>query len=74
VVHRADDALLFHALVAAGAGIGLLPPMACTDATGVRFAELAVPAPRRHIDALTRRAPARRPALAATLKALRAAA
>jgi DNA-binding transcriptional LysR family regulator len=72
VAHRADDALLFHALVAAGAGIGLLPALACTGAAGVRFVEVAAPVPpHRHIDALTRRAAARRPALAATLEALR---
>jgi DNA-binding transcriptional LysR family regulator len=72
VAHRADDALLFEALVAAGAGIGLLPALACTGTAGVRLAELAAPAPpRRQIDALTRRAAARRPALAATLEALR---
>jgi DNA-binding transcriptional LysR family regulator len=71
VAHRADDALLFQALVAAGAGIGLLPALACSGATGVRFAEVTAPAPpRRHIDSLTRRAAARRPALAATLEAL----
>jgi DNA-binding transcriptional LysR family regulator len=75
VAHRADDALLFQALVAEGAGIGLLPALACTGASGVRFAEVTAPAPpRRHIDALTRRASARRPALAATLEALRGAA
>jgi DNA-binding transcriptional LysR family regulator len=75
VAHRADDALLFRALVAAGAGIGLLPALACTDATDVRFVEVAEPVPpHRHIDALTRRAAARRPALAATLAALREAA
>jgi DNA-binding transcriptional LysR family regulator len=75
VAHRADDARLFQALVAAGAGIGLLPALACTGATGVRFVEVAAPVPPdRHIDALTRRAAARRPALAATLEALRSAA
>jgi DNA-binding transcriptional LysR family regulator len=75
VVHRADDALLFQALVASGAGIGLLPALACAGSGDVRFAEVAAPAPpSRQIDALTRRAAARRPALAATLDALRAAA
>ncbi len=75
VAHRADDALLFQALVAARTGIGLLPALACSGAAGVRFAEIAAPAPpRRQIDALTRSAAARRPALAATLGALHAAA
>jgi DNA-binding transcriptional LysR family regulator len=71
VVHRADDALLFQALVAEGAGIGLLPALACAGSDAVRFAEITAPAPRRQIDALARRAAARRPALAATLEALR---
>jgi DNA-binding transcriptional LysR family regulator len=71
IAHRADDALLFQALVAAGVGIGLLPALACAGSDGVRFAEVAAPGPpRRHIDALTRSAAARRPALAATLEAL----
>ena len=75
VAHRADDALLFQALVAERAGVGLLPALACSGAAGVRFAEIAAPAPpRRQIDALTRSAAARRPALAATLGALQAAA
>ena len=75
VVHRADDALLFQALVAEGAGVGLLPALACTGSDAVRFAEIAAPAPpQRHIDALARRAAARRPALAAALEALRNAA
>ena len=74
VVHRADDALLFQALVASGAGIGLLPALACAGSSDVRFAEVTAPAPPcRQIDALTRRAAARRPALAAALDALRSA-
>lgn len=71
VVHRADDAVLLHRLIAAGLGIGLLPALACTRSDEVRFAEVAPPAPRRHVDALVRRGAARRPALAATLDALR---
>jgi DNA-binding transcriptional LysR family regulator len=75
IAHRADDALLFQALVAAGAGIGLLPALACTGSDAVRYVELAAPAPpSRHIDALARRAATRRPALAAALEALRSAA
>jgi DNA-binding transcriptional LysR family regulator len=71
IAHRADDALLFQALVASGAGIGLLPALACGGSSGVRFAGVWAPVPpRRHIDALTRSAAARRPALAATLDAL----
>jgi DNA-binding transcriptional LysR family regulator len=75
IVHRADDALLFQALVASGAGIGLLPALACAGSDEVRFAEVAASAPpRRQIDALARRAAAGRPALAAALDALRNAA
>lgn len=70
VVHRADDAVLFHRLVEAGLGIGLLPRLACAASASVRMAE-AVPAPpRRHVSALVRRGAARRPALRAALDAL----
>ena len=71
IVHRADDSVLHQALVAAGLGVGMLPEMACGDSDGVRFARIAPPAPRRHLSALLRRGSARRPALAATLEALR---
>jgi DNA-binding transcriptional LysR family regulator len=71
VVHRADDATLVHALVRSGLGIALLPTLACSRLAGVRFAE-AVPAPpRRRVSALVRRGAASRPALAATLEAMR---
>jgi len=71
VVHRADDATLLHALVRSGLGVALLPELACVQQPGVRFAG-AVPAPpRRRVDALVRRGAASRPALAATLAALR---
>jgi len=71
VVHRADDALLLQALVGSGLGIALLPRLACCGSDDVRFAEVAPPPPRRHVWALVRRGAARRPALAATLDALR---
>jgi len=70
-VHRADDAALHHALVAAGLGIGLLPALACTPFAGVRYARATPVPPRRHVAALLRRGAAQRPALAATLSALR---
>jgi DNA-binding transcriptional LysR family regulator len=71
IAHHADDALLFQALVAAGVGIGLLPALACAGSDQVCFTDVEAPAPpRRHIDALTRSAATRRPALAATLEAL----
>jgi DNA-binding transcriptional LysR family regulator len=70
IVHRADDALLIQALVAAGLGIALLPALACTGSDGVRFAQVGPPPPSRHVSALVRRGAARRPALAAALDAL----
>ena len=70
ITHRADEALLLQALVAAGLGVGLLPALARTDPPGVRYAT-AVPAPpRRQVTALVRRGAARRPALDVTLEAL----
>ena len=70
VRHRADNAALLETMVAAGLGVALLPELACTSATGVRYAS-AVPAPpRRQVTALVRRGAARRPALAVTLEAL----
>jgi DNA-binding transcriptional LysR family regulator len=71
IAHRADDASLLQALVGSGLGIALLPALACTDSEGVRFAEIEPPPPRRHVSALVRRGAARRPALGATLDALR---
>lgn len=71
VVHRADDATLHQALVAAGLGIGLLPALACRGSAGVRYARVAPAPPSRHVLALVRRGAARRPALAAVLEALR---
>jgi DNA-binding transcriptional LysR family regulator len=71
VVHRADDAVLHQALVAAGLGIGLLPALACTGHDGVEYARATPAPPHRHVIALLRRGAAARPALAATLDALR---
>lgn len=71
IAHRADDALLQQALAGAGLGVGLLPALACRDAEEVRFARIASPSPQRRVSALLRRGAARRPALAATLDALR---
>jgi DNA-binding transcriptional LysR family regulator len=71
VVHRADDALLVHALVATGLGVGLLPALACAGGRGVRFARATPAPPRRRVAALVRRGAARRPALAAALEGLR---
>lgn len=71
IVHRADDALLLQTLVRTGLGIGLLPALACSRSTGVRFAEVIPSPPSRQVSALVRRGAARRPALAATLDACR---
>jgi DNA-binding transcriptional LysR family regulator len=71
VVHRADEAFLHQALAGAGLGIGLLPALACTASQDVRFARVEPPPPHRHVSALVRRGAVRRPALAATLDALR---
>jgi molybdate transport repressor ModE-like protein len=68
-VHRADEAAVHVALVAAGLGVGLLPALACEPAPGVRY-EPFEHAPRRHIFALSRRGAAKRPAVAAALDAL----
>jgi DNA-binding transcriptional LysR family regulator len=73
IVHRADDAVLQHALVGSGLGVGLLPALACMESENVRFARVAPPAPKRHLSVLLRRGAARRPALAAALDALVAA-
>jgi DNA-binding transcriptional LysR family regulator len=69
VVHRADDARLIGALVAAGLGIALLPRLACEPVSGVAYVVVA-PTIRRHVWALARRGATRRPALAAALHAL----
>jgi DNA-binding transcriptional LysR family regulator len=71
IEHRADEARLYQALAGAGLGVGMLGALACTPAPGVRYARPAKPAPRRLVSALLRGGSARRPALAATLDALR---
>jgi len=71
IVHRADEATLLIALSAAGLGVGLIPALACVAVPGVRFARAEPAPPQRRIAALVRRGAARRPALAATLDALR---
>lgn len=69
VVHRADDARLIGALVAAGLGVALLPALACEPASGIGYRTVSS-APHRHVWALARRGATRRPALAAALSAL----
>jgi DNA-binding transcriptional LysR family regulator len=70
VVHRADEAFLLQALVAAGLGVALLPALACVESDGVRFAETIPAPPRRHVFALVRRGAERRPAVRAILDGL----
>jgi DNA-binding transcriptional LysR family regulator len=72
--HTADEASVHHALAAAGLGVGLLPALACPGAAGVRYARATPAPPRRHVAALVRRGAGRRPAVAAVLGALSAAA
>ena len=71
IVHRADDAEMHHALVAADLGVGLLPSLACTGSDGVRYARIKTPEPRRHVAVLLRRSAAGRPTLVAVIDALR---
>jgi DNA-binding transcriptional LysR family regulator len=68
--HRADDARLMEALVAAGLGVGLMPALAASGSDAVRFATATPEPPRRQVSALVRSGAARRPALAAVLDAL----
>jgi DNA-binding transcriptional LysR family regulator len=68
-VHRADEAAVHVALVAARLGVGLLPQLASVPAPGVRYEPFDA-APRRHVYALTRRGASKRPAVAAVLQAL----
>ena len=72
IVHRADEAQLIEALVAAGLGVALLPALARTPHPGIRHCTATPAAPRRHVWALARRGATRRPALAAALHAIQA--
>ena len=72
VVHRADDATLHHRIVEAGLGVGLLPALACTERPGLRYVRARPAPPHRHVTALARGGAGARPAIAATLEALRA--
>ena len=72
--HTADEASVHHALAAAGLGVALVPALACHGFQGVRYAPAMPAPPRRHVSALSRRGADRRPAVAAVLDALRAAA
>jgi len=71
IAHRADDAVLFHALVGAGLGVGLLPALACTGSPDVQVAAVLPAPPRRRVSAFARRGTAQRPAVRAVLGILR---
>jgi DNA-binding transcriptional LysR family regulator len=74
IAHRADEAMLIEELAAAGLGVGLLPALARSDREGLRYLQPTPTPAAREVFVLVRRGAARRPALAATLDALRAAA
>jgi DNA-binding transcriptional LysR family regulator len=74
VVHRADEAMLIETLASAGLGVALLPALARSDRDDLRYLRATPEPPAREVFALVRRGSARRPALGATLVALRAAA
>jgi DNA-binding transcriptional LysR family regulator len=71
VVHRADEAFLLEALVAAGLGVAFLPGLARSGSDEVRYLSVTPAPPRRIVSALVRRGASGRPALAAVLDALR---
>lgn len=70
IAHRADDALLLHALVRSGLGVALLPNLACLPTEGVGYQRVTPKPPRRLIRALYRQGAQRRPAISAALQAL----
>lgn len=71
IVHRAGEAAVHQALVAAGLGVGLLPALALeAPPTGLRLVHALPTPPRRHISALVRRGARRRPVITAALLAL----
>jgi DNA-binding transcriptional LysR family regulator len=71
IVHRAGEAAVHQALVAAGLGVGLLPALALSDPpAGMRLAHALPAPPRRHISAFVRRGARQRPVITAALLAL----
>jgi DNA-binding transcriptional LysR family regulator len=70
IVHRADEATVIQALAASGLGVGFIPALACSGGS-VRYVEAVPTPPSRLVHALVRGGAARRPALAAVLRALR---
>jgi DNA-binding transcriptional LysR family regulator len=71
LAHITNDFSVVYALVAAGAGVALVPELAGPPPPGVTLREIAGDAPTRRIFAAVRAGSAARPAIAATLEAIR---
>jgi DNA-binding transcriptional LysR family regulator len=72
IAHRTNDFDVYYALVAAGAGIAIVPSLAGPPPPGVALVEPAERLPLRRLFAAVRTGAAERPAVAAVLSALRA--
>jgi DNA-binding transcriptional LysR family regulator len=70
LAHLTNDFTVVYALVAAGAGVALVPELAGPPPPGVALREIAGSPPTRHIFAAVRAGSAARPAIAAMLEAL----
>jgi DNA-binding transcriptional LysR family regulator len=71
LAHITNDFAVVYALVAAGAGVALVPQLAGPPPSGVTLREVAGGPPVRRIFAAVRAGSAARPAIAATLDALK---
>jgi DNA-binding transcriptional LysR family regulator len=71
LAHITNDFSVVYALVAAGAGVALVPELAGPPPAGVALREIAGSPPTRRIYAAVRAGSAARPAIAAMLEALR---
>jgi DNA-binding transcriptional LysR family regulator len=70
IAHRTNDFDVYYALVAAGAGIAIVPSLAGAPPPGVALVEPAEGLPLRRLFAAVRTGAAERPAVAAVLSAL----
>jgi DNA-binding transcriptional LysR family regulator len=70
IVHQSDDFRAVAALVAAGAGVSLVPRLAVPEPTRARILPLADPAPTRRVYAAVRTSRAEHPLITATLAVL----
>jgi DNA-binding transcriptional LysR family regulator len=70
IAHRTNDFDVSYALVAAGAGIAIVPSLAGPPPPGVALVEPAEGLPLRRLFAAVRTGAAERPAVAAVLSAL----